>query len=219
MKKACLILFLLVCFFFSAFCQEKDYYSVEIDVNYRYYHGLFPENYNYGFSVITSKYINKLKVSLGINYYLRTFHYKKGEDLNTFKERIYKLTYLNFPLLLGNIEIIARKSFSSSIMLGFSFNQIVNYNITTYHWNGETVIDNNIKDHLGAGISLICGLNFSKRLNQKTWLNVSLFGNSQRNPKHYNRSRNPIYSFLPDDKFSVGLKIGVEYLFMNTNNE
>ncbi|GAB4460339.1 MAG: hypothetical protein Fur0028_13620 [Bacteroidales bacterium] len=213
MKKIvfCLLIFIWA---FKTYSQEKDYFSAELDANY-YYYFFLNNNFNYGSSILISKYIHKLKMSSGINYSVKSF-YTQGDPFYSIKKRDYKIAYLNFPII-GNIEIISQKSFYSSILIGFAFNRIINYGIKSYYLNDETLIENNIKKDQILGVSIICGITISKPINNRFILNLSPCVNYKLIPDH--RDQRPNYRSLPDDKISVGLKIGAEYLLKTPGNE
>lgn len=216
MKIKFLYLLIFICGF-KTYSQEKKYFSIEMDVNYYYYFlgENNTNNFNYGLSIIVSKYINKLKISSGLNYSIKSYD-SDGDDFFLIKKREYKLDYLNFPIL-SNIEIINRKSFNSSILFGFIFNKILDYNIKSYYFNEKTLNNNINENKTNLGTTLNLGLTYSKITGKKWQLNISPFINYILIPDHYNGK--PQYTNFPDDRFSLGLKMGIEYLCKKNDAE
>lgn len=213
----CLLLFIWA---LKTYSQDKDYFSTEIDANYYYYCSLGESRnkFNYGFSILISKYISSLKVSSGLNYATKFYYYDVTPIFTTnyLNKRDYKATYLNIPIT-SNIEMISRKSFSSSVLIGFAFNRIINYSIQSYYLYNGTTTDRIPVQNQNFGTTLICGTTISKSLNNKYVLNLSPFLNYILISDLDNQR--PDYRNLPDDKISVGFKIGIEYLFKESDNE
>jgi len=200
---------------FKTYSQEKDYFSTEFDANYYYYFvgNDNTNNFNYGFSFFFSKYIHKLKFSAGVNY--STKSYNSQEDfLNSISKREYNLKYLNIPIIV-NIQIMSQKGFFVSILTGFGFNNIVDYNIKTYYMNGGYVTDNNLLDDKRLSITYMLGTTFSKSIEKKIILNMSPIINYKLIPDY--KEQRPNYKNIPNDKLSFGFKIGIEYGFKNSN--
>jgi hypothetical protein len=205
---------------FKTYSQGKGFFSTEIDANYYYYCSLgeSTNKFNYGFSILISKYINRLKVSSGLNYSTKSYYYDVTPiaSRNYLNKRDYKATYLNFPIV-ANIEIFSQRKFCSSILTGFMFNQIVYYNIKSYYLNGETLTENILLDNRRLGVSFIFGTTFSKLVGNKCQLNLSPFINYKLLSDHDNQR--PDYKNIPDDKISIGFRIGIEYFFKTTEDE
>ena len=216
MKKK--ILFLIIAFCaLKTYSQNKDYFSTEFDANYYYYFvgNNNSNNLNYGFSLLASKYIQKLKFSTGISYSIKSYN-SQGDPFYSIQKREYNLEYLNFPII-ANIELFSHRKFCSSILTGFTFNQIVDYNIKTYYQNGETLTENNLLDNRKLGITYMFGTTFSTFISNKCTVNLSPFINYKLVPDHDNQR--PDYTNIPDDKIFIGFRIGIEYLFKTTEDE
>lgn len=216
------IIFCLLLFFcaLKTFSQDKDYFSTEFDANYYYYFvGNSVNNFNYGFSLFISKYINKLKVSSGINYSTMSYYYDVTPITSPdyLRKREYSLKYFNFPIIT-NIEIFSHKLLSYSILLGGSFNKIIEYNIKSYYLNNETLNENIDIKNENIGVSIICGATISSLLSSRCKLNLSPFINYKVIPSY--DSQRPNYRNIPDDGLlTVGFKLGIEYLFKTSDNE
>jgi len=202
------IIFCLLLFFgaLKTYSQDKDYFSTEFDANYYYYFvgNNNSNNLNYGFSLLVSKYIQKLKFSTGINYSIKSYN-SQGDPFYSIEKRKYNLEYLNFPII-ANIEIFSHRNFRSSILTGFTFNHIIDYNITSFYL-----------DNRKLGVTFMLGATFSKSIGNKCLLNLSPSINYKLVPDHDNQR--PDYKNISDDKISIGFRIGIEYLFKTTENE
>jgi hypothetical protein len=164
---------------------------------------------------LVSKYIQKLKFSTGINYSIKSYN-SQGDPFYSIEKREYNLEYLNFPII-ANIEIFSHRKFRSSIFTGFTFNHIIDYNIKSFYLNGEALTENNLLDNKKLGVTFMLGTTFSKSIGNKYLLNLSPFINYKLVPDHDNQR--PDYKNIPDDKISIGFRIGIEYLFKSTDNE
>jgi len=210
----CLLLFFLA---LKTFSQDKDYFSTEFDANYYYYFvgDNSSNNFNYGFSILISKYINKVKVSSGINYSTKSYN-TQGDPFWLIEKREHNLDYLNFPIIT-NIEIFSHRKFSSSVLTGFTFNQIVDYKIKSFYLNGETLIEDNLLNDKKLGLTFLLGTTFSKSIGNKWLLNLSPFINYKLIPDH--NDQRPDYKNIPDDRVFLGFKLGIEYLFKTSDNK
>lgn len=213
------IIFYLLLFFLAlkTFSQDKDYFSTEFDANYYYYFvgDNSSNNFNYGFSILISKYINKVKVSSGINYSTKSYN-TQGDPFWLIEKREHNLDYLNFPIIT-NIEIFSHRKFSSSVLTGFTFNQIIDYKIKSFYLNGETLIEDNLLNDKKLGLTFLLGTTFSKSIGNKWLLNLSPFINYKLIPDH--NDQRPDYKNIPDDRVFLGFKIGIEYLFKTSDNK
>ncbi|MGB4095730.1 MAG: hypothetical protein GX048_03650 [Bacteroidales bacterium] len=210
----CLLLFFLA---LKTFSQDKDYFSTEFDANYYYYFvgDNSSNNFNYGFSILISKYINKVKVSSGINYSTKSYN-TQGDPFWLIEKREHNLDYLNFPIIT-NIEIFSHRKFSSSVLTGFTFNQIIDYKIKSFYLNGETLIEDNLLNDKKLGLTFLLGTTFSKSIGNKWLLNLSPFINYKLIPDH--NDQRPDYKNIPDDRVFLGFKLGIEYLFKTSDNK
>ena len=104
MKKHILII-LLIIYSATSYGQNENNYSIGIDANYLH-HNLsenMERDLNYGFNLLLSQKVAKIKVSIGMGY--STYNVNWKPDIvdvfsdNRYKEE-YKVKYLNFPILL-----------------------------------------------------------------------------------------------------------------------
>lgn len=208
------------------YSQEKNYFSIQVDNSYQYYffnnndenlYKLdFKNKFNYGFSLIGSKYFNKFKISTGINYISKTCNNNVEEPLSETLSRDFKIKYINLPII-GSYEIFSRNTFNTDIDLGLILNRIIDYRIKVYSINNQTFISDNIDAGQQLGLSITGGFTFSKLIGKKLVLNLQPYVCYKIiNDHDYNKIRNPnfyIYYILPEDRFSLGIQLGIEYLF------
>lgn len=206
------------------YSQEKNYFSVQFDADYIYYFYNNKDNniynqldlknkFNYGFSLMGSKYFNKFKISTGINYVSKTCNHKDFEgDSWGVKSIDKKIKYINLPII-GSYEIFSHNTFNTDIDLGLILNRIVDYRLKTYYINNNVSIGDNIYAGQQLGLSIIGGFTFTKLIGQKFALNIQPFICYKLINDHDIKYSMYIGSKLPDDKLSLGIKIGLEFLF------
>ena len=193
--------------------QDTCGLSIEIDANY-YYHfvgGNTNNRFNYGFSLLISKKLEKLKISLGLDYSTLYYYYDVEPTSPSFlKMREYDLQYINVPLLIG-YEAKKNKSLKIVILGGVIFNKIVSYHLTSYYLNAPPITENGSYPSNNLGLTIRFGTDISKALSKRFNLNAGPFvdykliknGQEQRPD-----SRN-----TPDIVGSLGFKLGIEYNF------
>lgn len=175
--------------FGELFAQKKDHISAEVDANYYPYNTANVQNgFNYGFSFLTSAYIDRLKVSLGINW-VRNYDYYNEEPTasnNYFEKRDYQLKYMNIPLLV-TIIINPLGKVKVGITNGFILNNLYSYRVTSYYSTKDPVVEKDVQvsDQLLAFYQ--CEV--------------------------VARSRRPGEIVIDDRGLTFGLKIGLEYRF------
>ena len=125
-------------------CQEKEIYSAEISSSVKHYF-LGNENkngLNLGLSIQISKYINKLKVSSGASYSLKSY-YNELEPLsitNYLKGRDYRVAYVNFPII-ASATLFSVNTFAVSLGTGLEFNKVIDFRITSHYVNNKSSIE------------------------------------------------------------------------------
>lgn len=208
---------LLVLLTLEIYSQERNYFSTEFDANYFYYFvgNDNTNNFNYGFSFLCSKYMHKLKLSTGVNYSTKSY-YSQEDIYNSIAKREYNLRYLNIPII-ANIDLISQKELSISLLTGFGFNNIVYYSIETYFLNGDSENDNDLLQAKKMGVTYMLGTTFSKSIGEKFILNLSPIANYKLIPDY--TDQRPIYKNIPNDRLSLGFRIGIEYLIKSSDNE
>lgn len=137
------VLISLLLFFLAleSFSQGKDCFSTECNANYYYFFvgNNNSNNLNYGFSLLASKYIQKLKISTGINYSIKSIN-AQGDAFYSIQKRKYNLEYFNIPII-ANVEIYSHDKFCSGIQTGFTFNRIIDCNMESFYLNGESLTE------------------------------------------------------------------------------
>jgi hypothetical protein len=194
----------------TAFGQYENGLSTEFDAHYYYYFtGENTNNFNYGFSLLVSKYVRKLKLSTGVNYALKSYD-SEGDVFYSIDKRKYKAEYLNFPIIIG-YNVFSSGNFFSTIQTGFIFNKIINYTIKSFYMNGEILTEKDLLSNEGFDIKYMIGMTFSKSIHKNMILNASPFL-SYKVVLNSSDER-PDYTNIPDDKLSAGFSLGFEYVF------
>ena len=214
MKKIFIFIILTICVF-KMYGQKENYFSIEGDVNY-YYHFISKytkNNFNYGFSVTLWQHIKKIKIGIGTNYSTKNYYYKVSPDIsNSFaNKREYKLKYLNFPFLLDVNILNPNNRLYINILSGIILNKVIDYDKITYYTNKQPLYEKETDAEMKLGLSLRLGSAVSYKINKNISFSATPFADFKLILNSI--SQQPDYSDLPDNRFSVGLKIGVEYLF------
>jgi hypothetical protein len=207
---------LIIVIFFTlsidSFSQRKENFSIETDVNYYYYNlGNNTSNYfNYGFSILGSYTVDKLKVSSGINFSTKDYYvYIDPSITDPLSKLVYKIQNINFPVLLNYVAYSSHK-FKTDILGGVVFNRVIGYNITSYYLNKDPIIEKNIEVNQKTGMSVRLGVNISRYINQHFLITLSPFTDFKIEVEQIESK--PNYHNLPNDRLSFGLKLGVEYI-------
>lgn len=214
MKTTCLLISLLTLCCVAIRSQEKENFSTEVDASYYYYYlnENRINNFNYGFSFLLSYIIDNLKVSSGINFSTKNSYYNVESNISTdfLERRVYRLDYVNIPILIS-YGINSSGTLRANILSGIIFNKIIGYSITSSYLNKNPVIEKNIKSDQKTGVSLRLGINISKKTNQYFVFNLSPFVD-YKFELDYTIQR-PDYRNLTDDRLTLGIKLGIEYVF------
>jgi hypothetical protein len=195
--------------------QKENYLSIEGDVNY-YHHFISRDtknNFNYGFSLTLWQHIKKIKVGIGTNYSTKNYYYNVSPNISSSfaNKREYKLKYLNFPFLLDVNILNPNNRLYIDILSGIIFNKVIDYDIVTYYTNKQPLHENVTDAEMQLGLSIRLGSAVSYIINKNISFSTTPFADFKLILNSINQR--PDYSELPDNRFSVGLKIGVEYLF------
>lgn len=213
MKKF-IVLFSLIISYSTIFGQNNRVLSIESGFSY-YYHfmgGATNNNFNYGFSLLLSHTVGKVKVSTGIDYSTKFYYYTVSEvqPANHLLKRNFRIQYLDFPFL-ANTSVLHIKQFNMSILSGLVLNKVLHYKIVSYY-SGIPPFEEEPKIPKTFGLSLRIGATLSMFVKNHVILNivpftdVKLVLNGNDDSPNYNEG-------IPDNRFSLGLKIGVEYAF------
>jgi hypothetical protein len=215
MKKNFIFILLFALCISQIYSQEKNYFSIQADANYYYYFiDDYKNNFNYGFSLVGSKYFNKFKINIGINYSTKSFFFER----NLLKLE-YNLKYLNYNLVV-NYKLLSNKNFLCDFLLGMKFNQIIDYT-RKFHYENGYISKIKLRPDNYLGISFTSGFNFSTFINKNLIINFSPFIDFKI--KQDQLAESPILDPMPiplyssnnviKDKVSLGFTVGIEYLF------
>jgi hypothetical protein len=211
MKKTILI----ICIFFTSviLAQENKTTSFEVDlIGFRDIMDNGKNNYSPGFSLLIHKKINKIKLSWGINFATRNFCYDFSDPNWDVNKMEHKLSYLNFPIFIG-YTFYKHNKLSLDVVNGMIFNKLMSYNETIYYNNQETE-SNSIKvSSYPLGLTYRFGVNVTRRINNHFNINLQPFGDFKFKSNSFDVHPKSGEIKTPDNTISLGLKLGLEYLF------
>jgi hypothetical protein len=194
--------------------QEIGHFSMEADVNYYYYFisQKRKSDCNTGYSLLLSYTEGNFKYSSGINYSTKNSYYHADPSSSTSQltKREYKLQYVNIPFIVSYGKKSLKK-FSTQLVCGIIFNKIISYDITSYYLNDPSITEKSIDANKKTGISLRIGMNLRQSLNHKLYINYSPFIDYKATLDHQGDS-SPDFRNLTDDRLSVGVKVGIEFV-------
>lgn len=204
-------LFLITCFLFLSIANaQNNKISIESDVNYFHHLGAGINYYNHGFSLLIHNKINKFKISTGISYNTKNFNidFTNSDYLDKTEQ---KVIYFNFPILLLSYQLHENQNYSIDVLNGFLLNSAVYNKKVIYYDNSPTKTYKLGGGNLG--VTYRFGINLSKKLNDNFKLNVQPFMDYKLVLSYVDYSRESIEYSTSDNKVSLGLKIGLEYIF------
>ncbi|MFU8844696.1 MAG: hypothetical protein ACNA7V_12915, partial [Bacteroidales bacterium] len=156
--------------------QDRDYFSIEADAGYYYFfNGENAKNvFNYGFSLLVSKYVKRLRVGTGINYIHQSYDVVYDPPYSSVKSREYSVSYLTYPVLV-NYEIYLQPKFKAGIITGFSLSRIIDYSIKSHNLDGEIFSEKVLKWDKNLNFALLFGASVSKPFSGNFVVNLSPF--------------------------------------------
>lgn len=189
--------------------QEGNRYTIGLDANYFFTirpKGIgMKDNFNYGFSLLMTERIDKLRIGFGINF--STFNYTR--DQNYAYKVVHKVKYLNFPLLIffnnNSIKLVKISPYAGIIV-----NKVIRYDQVIY--NPDTVTSYKNVEQIPINLGFICraGVYVSKPIGKHFMLNAAPFADLKFVANGYYSSG---YDELPDSFLTFGFRLGFDYLF------
>jgi len=228
MKRNILISITIIFSSLYVFGQDSSKVSIEINTNYVYYFLFSPNHnsyypkpinsFNYGQSIIFSNQLtNQLKVGVGLNYSTKNAYSKSNDYIynNYLIEREgFNIKYIKL-IFLTSIKMIDLKKFNINIINGLFINFISKYDYTRYYSNKTNEKINDPNSSMYGSATLRNGIVFARLINPRLLFKVSSFIDfrfigevPEEDKKNYQYVGN-----LPADIFSIGICIGIEYLF------
>lgn len=204
-------LFLISCFLLLSFANaQNNKISIEADANYFHHLEVKLNYYNHGFSLLIHNQINKLKVSTGLSYTNINFNvdFSDSDYLDKIEQ---KVIYFNFPILLLSYQLHENQNFSIDVVNGFLLNSAV-YNKKVIYYDNSPAKTYKLGSG-NLGVTYRFGINLSKKLNDNFKLNVQPFMDYKLFLSYVDYMRESIEYSTSDNTVSLGLKLGIEYLF------
>ncbi|HFB61969.1 MAG TPA: hypothetical protein ENJ69_03195 [Bacteroidetes bacterium] len=199
--------------------QEKGGMSLEAGA--AYYHPFFggntKNNFNYGFSLLVSKRFRNVKVSAGIDYATKKYYYEVNPTgFNPLTKREYDMQYLNFPFLVNITVARLSEKAELGLLTGLVLNKVAGYKIISTYAN-HPVSEDDLEIPASMGLTFRLGAAFSLPLGNRFRLNLTPFGDIKLVMNgNQDSSGDPYagsYRNLPDNRFTLGIQAGMEYLF------
>ncbi|MDR0971227.1 MAG: hypothetical protein LBM25_02455 [Bacteroidales bacterium] len=232
MKKIFLILILIGCCFTSSFAQVEKFFSFEINANTKHF---FPKNYksgdrplgtsvdkgNYEISFLPAFNIGRFKFNIGVSYSYSNYYYIPPSLFDSYRPSAvvsdYKINYINIPINV-NFNIYKYDKIWFNCFLSGSLNMINNGARLFYSKdnpiNTELIRDKSYKWkdfslRLGVEVSLIAIKNL--KINIAPFANYLIDNKFQLLSLPLTSASDTRVSF--PRKFSLGLSVGLEYMF------
>lgn len=210
MKTAC---FLIVLLYGLSLSGQEFTENFSFETGASSYYSILERNnkngFNYSFHIRGSKYVNKLKISLGCEYFQKQYLSKRyliGEAV----ERKHRLSRFQFPVLM-NLEMFSIHKLSMSACLGVFFSDINRYDIEIFYDDKSSVIEQIKPLDTTVGVSNVFGVAFSTYIYEHVKINLSPLVNYILISDH--NDQYPSYRNLPNDRFSAGVELGIEFIW------
>jgi|GEM_PF-2030262 len=214
MKRCCLIA-VLVFTIGKLSAQENRNFSIEGDFcYYRGLKGVYIGKFNHGYSLLLSKYVSKLKISVGVNYsvfaYAENFSESNLSGQPIRKE--YRMEYLSFPLILQP-TLYSNEKYRFSLVAGVLFNKPLRHEATTVFDDPAKNQTTSSGSAVQQGFTLIGGFSVSRKLSDHFEVYLTPFVN-YRTGIGINGDTSPNYPFIQESNLlQLGGKISLEYSF------
>jgi hypothetical protein len=156
-----------------------------------------------------SKYFAKFKFDFGFEYASKKYSYTFS-DPNYKLERITeKLNHLYFPIHF-NRRILIKNQNILSLNFGLLIIESFGYSIIETHKSGEKIENKNLSLPNKFGHTLQFGVRYSRKISTLYIFYSELYLNYKFNLDVYEGASSDLYPIPNDDRFNLGLKIGIE---------
>jgi hypothetical protein len=215
MKKNLVILIVIYLGLVNLYGQQKECFTAEVGAsNYQYIGSeQYSNNFSYGFSFIISKYFNNIKLSTGGRYINKSID-ELGDDFYSIEKYEHQIRYLSFPFI-GSYVFEAKKKIIPSLQTGLCFHKILDHTIKSFYTDGENQTFEGNEENRQLGVSLILGSTISRQINSQFAINLSAYFDYKLIPDYQNQR--PTFFNLPEDRFSIGISLGIEYFFKTSD--
>lgn len=211
------VLFLSVLISNSSLSQSIDvyggapYYFMQLDKYDDYIDVTNDLNFTVGVSV--NKYINTFKIEFGIAYGTKnyTFHHRNLNSLAS-EEKV-QLSYYLIPIIIHKRLFTDSKN-TVSLSLGSVFLKPFGYSKETLFKDGSKEDNRELPVSYKIGNTVRLGMKYSRNLiGPKFMIFSEIYGDYKFNMDYSERGSSVLLYDLTDDRFNLGLNIGVEWIF------
>lgn len=217
-KKKNIVAFILIAFSSACLAQEnnnKKFISSEVFFTSPYYLTEYKNQINYGLGISISENIKSIKISTGL-FYNTNKYFSSYENTSAIDKVTYSLEYYNIPILIG-INLLRQENIKNQFLIstGIIFNIPRNYSSITYYKNNSSPTTNDTPVDYKSGSSFRLGFQFHKRLNGIFNLYTGAFVDYkfQLDRLDFNNSTSQWHPSYSEDRFSIGLYIGLEWRY------
>lgn len=169
---------------------------------------------NYRVGVAVSKYIRTLKIEVGFAYATKNYAFYSHNTLSEYDKTEVELAYYYIPVMLHRRLFTDTKN-TVSLGVGLVFLKPFGYHEEIFYKDGtKTNPDDLAPVDYKWGNSARLGISYSRRIAESDF---RLFANVYGHYKFamdYNKAGSSLkYSDLTDDRFAMGINIGIEWFF------
>lgn len=169
---------------------------------------------NYMVGVAASKYIRTLKIEVGFAYATKNYAFYSHNTLSEYGKTEVELAYYYIPVMLHRRLFTDTKN-TVSFGVGLVFLKPFGYREETFYKDGtKTNPDDLAPVDYKWGNSARLGISYSRRIAESDFrLFTEVYGD-YKFAMDYNKAGSSLkYSDLTDDRFAMGINIGIEWLF------
>lgn len=211
----------IVLIFFILFVSQKILaQSINIYGGYPYYflqlkkYGDYTDvrnkiNYIAGLSI--NKYLKSSKFEIGFAYGTKNYLYNYRDVYSDIQSENVQLNYYFIPISF-NQRLFTDSINTISLSLGTVFLKPFGYSKDIILKDGTKNNQDNIPVNYKFGTSVKLGLKYSKSISPKILLFSELYASYKFNIDYYESGSSTQYFDLTDDRFNMGVNIGIEFL-------
>lgn len=169
---------------------------------------------NYTVGVAVSKYMQAFKIELGFAYATKNYTFKSQNELAAYDKTDVELQYYFIPLMLSRRLFTDTKN-TFSLGLGAVFLKPFRYKSQTFYKDGTmSKPDATAPVDYKTGTSVRLGISYSRQLFASDFMIFTeVYGDYKFNMDYNEPGSSIEYSDLTDDRFDMGVNIGIEWLF------
>jgi hypothetical protein len=185
--------------------MNLEKYSDYIDVN---------NKFNFSISGSYGIQFKSRSLEFGVGYCTKNYVFNYNNDDFAVSSKEGKLKYMFIPIILNqNLYLNHRQSVSGLIgvifLRPFDFSKVTNYR------NGEQETEDNINVDFKTGIQARLGLVYSRKISELVHLFCEIYGGYKFVMDYHESHPDSDYENLTDDRFSIGLNVGVNLFIFN----